>query len=300
MLSKIFTRYLLVFGTFYIGYSFFNWLLTSRTAIVGIDEALANFWIPFVLAYAITYLIFRPMFRGCAFPDKVSSGLLWVLLPFSLALPVAASQQYFKDASHKVIGLETPADVRRYPHEKFFTVRNYYVKQAHFSWHRKEHITSGRRPQLKVNSYFITPMYSDSVRMNYSVAYALRFDTTINYGLLVRDAAPARAKAFFESTFQRFTERNYYNVSFFEKAFDSDHANELMKAWRRNPYLKLRNEPIILVANSEPFAARLHRGMNLTVYSLLICLAVTLGLLYLFIRKLQKRTQHANEQETSL
>lgn len=125
-------------------------------------------------------------------------------------------------------------------------------------------------------------MYSDNKNQSFKVAYGVRYATSLNYGLLFRDEAPKKTQEFNIKSENEFSIYDFNNATFFERQIDSEDEINFNIAWRQNSILSENNNPITLVPNNESFKQLLNRGRNLTVFSLLISLTLTLGLLYIF------------------
>lgn len=282
MFKKIIKTYLTLFAVFFIGYSFLNWLLTTKTGLIKVDKDYSNFWVPFTIIYIPTFFILRPLIKKSSFRPKTKDGLLWVLLPFSISIPIAFSQQYFKDISYQVISISNPDETLLHTNERFFKIKKYYVNRSDFSLFKERHVSGGKSKSLKVNNYYVAPLYSDSSKNVFKVAYGIKYATSINYGLLFRDEAPQKTEEFNIKSEKEFADFDFYNTTFFERQMDSEDEVNFNSAWRQNAKLMASNTPIILVPKNESFGSLLSRGRNMTIFSILISLTITIGLLFIF------------------
>jgi len=284
MLKRIIKTYLTLFAVFFIGYSFLNWLLTTKTGLIKIDKDYSNFWIPFIIVYIPTFFILRPLIKKSSFKLETKDGLLWVLLPFSISIPTAFSQQYFKDISYQVVSISQPDEAVLHPNERFFKIKAYHVNRNDFSLFKERHVSGTKGKSLKVNNYYVAPMYTDTVSHTFKVAYGVKYATSLNYGLLFRDEAPQKIQEFNVKSEKEFSNYDFYNATFFEREMDSEDEANFSAAWRENTILNESNNPIVLVPKNESFSSFLRRGRNITVFSILISLAITLALLYIINR----------------
>jgi len=282
MLKRIIKTYLTLFAVFFTGYSFLNWLLTTKTGLIKIDKDYSNFWIPFIIIYIPTFFILRPLIKKSFFRLKTKDGLLWALLPFSISIPTAFSQQYFKDISYQVISINNPDETLLHPNERFFKIKTYHVNRSDFSLFKERHVSGAKSKSLKVNNYYVAPMYSDTANHTFKVAYGVKYATSLNYGLLFRDEAPQKTQEFNIKSEKEFSNYDFYNAIFFERQIDSEDEVNFNAAWRQNSILNESNNPIVLVPKNESFGRLQSRGRNMTVFSILISLSITIGLLYIF------------------
>jgi hypothetical protein len=282
MFKRIIKTYLTLFSVFFIGYSFQNWLLTTKTGLIKIDKDYSNFWIPFIIVYIPTFFILRPLIKKSSFRPKTKDGLLWALLPFSISIPTAFSQQYFKDISYQVVSINNPDETLLHPNERFFKVKTYHVNRSDFSLFKERHVSGVKGKSLKVNNYYIAPLYSDTSNQVFKVAYGVKYATSINYGLLFRDEAPQKTEEFNIKSDKEFSNYDFYNSTLFERLMDSEDEVNFNAAWRQNNKLMESNNPIILVPKNESFGSLLSSGRNMTILSILISLTITIGLLFVF------------------
>lgn len=279
MFHKILKTYLTLFILFYAGYTFLNWLLTTKTGLIKIEDSYTNFWIPFALVYILVFLLLRPVVNKSGFKAKTKDGLLWAAFPFSLWIPVAFSQQYYKDLSYGLISISSPKEVGLYPTERFFKIKDFYVNRNDFTLFKERHVSGAKSKSLEVNNYYIAPLYCDEERQATDVAYGIKFSTSLNHGLLYRDEQPRRIWEFNIKSASEFTFYDLDSVTYFEKQVDSEDANNFADAWEQNALLNQYVTPVVLVAKTETLQQSLKRGRNMAVYSALICLTVGIGLL---------------------
>lgn len=250
--------------------------------IIRIDEDYSNFWIPFSLIYIPTYFILRPKISQSGLKNNIKEGLTWVVFPFSIAIPTAFSQPYFKDASYNVIDINTPAEAHLHSNERFFKVKTFYVNRDEFILFKERHVSGRRSKSLKVNNYYLAPIYSDEKRHPANVAYGIKFSTSLNHGLFFRKQEAKKIWEFNIHAASEFTFYDLNSVAYFTKQTDSEDAYNFAEAWRQNKLLDNTHTPVVLVPSKEPFSKLLQRGKNMTIYSVLISLTVAIGLLVIF------------------
>lgn len=245
------------------------------------DEDYSNFWIPFTIIYIPVFFVMRPLIKSWGISPRSQDGMLWVLVPFSIGIPTAFSQQFIKYTNHEVISINNPKEVHLYPKEQFFKIKSFYVNRNDFTLYKERHVSGGRSKSLKVNNYYIAPMYSDDERQSTGIAYGIRFSTSLNHGLLFRKDQPKKLGEFNIKSASEFTFYHLDSVQYFEKQIDSEEANNFAKAWSQNNLLDPKAKPIVLVGTNETFKKHLERGRNMSIYSILISLTVAICLLWI-------------------
>lgn len=267
---------------FFIGYSFLNRFLTTKSGLIKIDNDYSNFWIPILIIYIPTFFILRPAIKKSGFSTNIQDGLLWALLPFSISIPTAFSQQYIKDITYQVIEVDSPDKILSYPKERFFKIKSYYVNRNDFTVFKERHVSGGRSKSLKVNNYYIAPMYSDSVNKFSKIAYGIIYSTSLNHGLLFRDEQPDKIRKFNAESEHKFSTFDFNSVIFFEKQLDSEDEKNFAASWQNNSFLSKLETPTVLVGKNETFSDLLRKGRKMTLYSIFISLTITICLLMIF------------------
>lgn len=283
MFKKIIQRYLILFVLFYVGYSLLNRLFTGKAQLVTIDKDYTNFWGPFVLIYIPLFFYLRPLVKKSGFKVKAQDAWLWVLFPFSISVPTAISQPYFKDMGYRMVSVDYPEDVLAYPKEKFFTIRDFWVKNDGFNLYKERHVSGYRSKTLKVNNYYLAPMFGkNNVNGVSKIGYGIKFSTSLNHGLLFRDNQPQKIQEFNKKTAEEFSNYDLYAITFFEKQMASEDATQFAYAWKQNDWLDSTAVPVVLVAKKETFKQMMKKERSTAVYAVIISLVVTLGLFSLF------------------
>lgn len=282
MFKKILKTYLTLFVLFYVGYSFLNWLLTTKTGLIKIDKSYSNFWVPFTIIYIPVFFLLRPLVKKSELKPKTQDGLLWVIFPFTISIPTAFSQDFFKDSSFRIINVKNTEDVLLYPRERFYKIEEFQIKNDGFTLFKERHVSGGRSKSLEVNNYYIAPMYGSNRDTISKVAYGLIYSVSLNHGLLYRDEQPKKIEEFNTKTAEEFSNHNLYQVTFFEKQMDTEQAEHFALAWKQNNMLDQNTEPIVLVPKEETLQQLLKRERGIAVYSVVICVTVAIGLLYIF------------------
>ena len=125
---KLIKTYILVFVLTFLGYTFLNWYLTIKTQLLEINEKYVNYWIPIGICYLLTFFIFNPLVKDAKLKEKATRVSLWLIIPFSIGIPLALSQIYFKDKSYSIISVDKPNDILNYKNERFFKINDWPIR----------------------------------------------------------------------------------------------------------------------------------------------------------------------------
>ena len=286
-------KYLLIFVTTFVGYTFINWFASLHFDL-NINKNYVDFWVPAVICYVLTYFIFRPFLKKLNYKKKATDFLLWCLIPFTIWIPIAFSQGYFKDISYKVITVNKPKDLDKYPKERFFKITNFVVDTSKHFLIKERHTSGKYGSTLNLNRYFVIPMFDDTIQKNDNqiskVGYGVKFNKSLNNGLLFKDGQDEKVAAFRQKSKEDFSKYNFYKVDYFEKIKNTDDSKYLLEAESYNSSFDKTADNIVLMNRSGSIQDLYKRGEKMFLYSTLICLGLGLTTLY-FVNRYQLKAQ---------
>ena len=126
--KRLLRIYFITYVIFFLVYSFLNWFLTTKTTIISADEKYLNFYIPWILCLILSYWLFKPILAKLDWNTDLNYFILCVLLPLCMVVPIASSQNYFKEISQIIIEIEKikakakPIKVVSVPSHKYSSV----------------------------------------------------------------------------------------------------------------------------------------------------------------------------------
>lgn len=286
-------KYVLIFLLTFAGYSAVNWLIGMNVE-TGINEKYLNYWVPLFICYAISYFIFRPFLKRLNYKKKTADGLLWFILPLTIGFPIAFSQNYFKDISYKVITIDKPKDLDKYPNERFFTIKQFTVDPSGYYLLKEKHTSGKGGTTLNLNSYFLIPVFDDTVQKNNyqttKIGYGVKFNTSLSNGIFIRDGQENKIAAFWQKSREDFANYNFYDAGFFERIKNTDDTHYFLEAASKNASFDKTTETIILIKRTGSIQDLFSRERKMFVCSTLVCLGVGLATLF-FINRYQVQTR---------
>jgi hypothetical protein len=292
MADSIIKKYILIFFLTFVGYSAVNWLIATQVN-TGINEEYLDFPIPFLICYAISYFIFRPLLKRLKYKKKTIE-LLWFLLPLTMWYPIAFSQPYFRNISYKVIAIDKPKDIDKYHNEKFFTIKQFTVDAPGYSLVKEKH-TSGRGgTTLIVNSYFPVPVFDDTVQKNNyqtsKIGYGVKFSTSLNNSIFSTNGQENKMAAFWQKSREDFNNYNFHDAGYFERIKNTDDARYFLEAAGKNESFDKTTENIILINRGGAIQDLFSMEKKIFVFSTMICLCIGLATLS-FVNRYQAKAR---------
>lgn len=284
MITVLVKRYLTVFASTFISYTFFNWFVSTHLD-TAINNNYLNLWIPALICGILTYIYLRPEVKRQNYTERGTDFLLWFIIPFTLWIPIAFSQDYFKDISYNVISIDKPSDVIKHPSERFFKIKTFTVKSDNYFIIREKHTSGKNGTTLNVSNYYIVPMYDDTNSYSFnsitSFGYGVRFTTSMHNGFFDNKEQQLKIEAFNEKSAKDFGEYDFQAADYFERVVNTDQATYFTEAANHNQYFDHNRKPTIFVSKSGTIDDLYKRGQNMFLYSTLISLSI--GLISMFL-----------------
>lgn len=281
--KKIITLYILSFFGFHLIYSLLNWWLTEHLQIVHVNEKYTDVLIPIILCFLISYIVFLPLIKKINFHEKISNFTIWILIPLSIGMSTALSQNYYKNYNDKAITIEKTTDILNYPNEKYFYVKKFFVAkdQAHIL--KQSHTSGKRRRTLVVSHYITSAMYNDSTEQNTpaKVGYGIH-NTERIFNNQRKEKKEIEIQKFDSTSFQDYHNHNFYSSNLFQRHFDSDDAKYFNESWTRNSHSDKNSPPIVIEKLNRKLADIKNNDREIALYASVISLSIGLVLLTFF------------------
>lgn len=104
-----------------------RYLLDFKLGILNISKSLTEFWIPFTLPIIPIFFWFNKKARLLKFKNYNRYLNYLAFASLLVAFPIVISQKQIKKIVFKIIEIENPEGVRKYPNERFFRIKKYNV-----------------------------------------------------------------------------------------------------------------------------------------------------------------------------
>lgn len=256
-------------------YSFLNWYLTTKTKVLQIDEGIVDYWIPIIICFIFSFFVFKPLINLQKF-SKNNSEFSFGLIPCSIALSVSFSQQYYRDKSYPVITIEKPTDILRYPNDRYFIIKHYFVAKERYFILRTAEKTGRFGEGRFCSDYYTVAMYNDSSQ--------LEGKSKVAYGIVFSEHSVDSEIE--EGRFNRRSHENYLHNDFihtimFEREINTDRAINFNNSWGSNAYSDKNFKPIVLTRLTRTISEIYEKDKELLRYSIGIYFVVVF-LLFMF------------------
>jgi len=205
------------------------------------------------------------------------------LIPISLGFPIAFSQNLFTNYDYKIINVEKVTDILKYPEEKYFKLKDFFVAKEKVFVINESHTIGKYGNELVVSNYATTAMYNDSTESNKlaKVAYGIHFSTKISNRVFDSNQEK-EIKKFDSTSYNDYQKYNFYKSQIFERQFDSDDAKYYNESWNRNYSSDKTINPIVLERMDRSLAEINDSNKKTAFYSTIICFLLATILLTLF------------------
>jgi hypothetical protein len=267
-----------------VSYTCVNWFVSTHFD-TGINDDYTNFWIPALICAVLTYIYLRPLVKEQHYTEKGADFLLWFILPFTMWIPIAFSQDYFRDISYSVVTIDKPSDAFKYPSERFFKIKSFAVEPNNYFIIREKHTSGKNGTTLNVSNYYIVPMYDDTMKTytdtGTSIGYGVKFQTSMHNGFFSKKEQEPKIEEFNEESAKEYEEYDFYEADYFEKISNTDDATYFTEAADRNRYFDHNHKPTIFVSKNGTIGDLYENGKNMFIYSTLISLGIGLLSMYL-------------------
>jgi rhomboid protease GluP len=276
MFSRILKIYLILFISFFIGYSYVHYFFVKEISSLGLDNFYVSYLIPIVIVSILTFILYRPITKQLPLNTEKIWVLFWIIIPNSIAIPIGISQEYFTKLSYNLIEIATPDEVMLYPNEKFFTIQKYHINRDEFSAFQEQSHGLSRGKNFYVSNYYIVPLYSDTVNNKFNITCGIYYSTKINDGILFADGVAKEIENFNISSANNILGYNFSDIKFFERLLDKDQMLNFQSAWMFNTSRNQMNNPIVLIPQQEEFSDFLSDKRDVAVISTLVSLIITI------------------------
>lgn len=276
MFSRIVKIYLILFISFFIGYSYVHYFFVKEISTLGLDNFYVSYLIPIVIVSILTFILYRPITEQLPLKTEKIGILFWIIISNSIAIPIGISQEYFTELSYSLIEISTPGEVMLYPNEKFFTIQKYHINRNEFSVFQEQRRGQSKGRNFYVFNYYIVPLYSDTVNNKFNITCGIYYSTAFNDRILSADGVAKEIENFNISSANNILGYNFFGIKFFERLLDKDQMLNFQSAWMFNTSRNQMNNPIVLIPQQEEFSDFLSDKRDVAVISTLISLITTI------------------------
>jgi rhomboid protease GluP len=254
-LKLIFIPFVLVQAGFAALYSFFNYYMFIQRDWLHLDEAIANFAIPAVLAFipVIVFLLPRLRFLDGSQKKKnpVAGGIIMAF--FVTAVTTLTVQNYLLTAAGKLTSLQNISQMGQLPKTKYYTLKQHYTDVKDNRIYFNRHTSGKGNTRLDFDAYIVAPIYNSlpdttQLRQNLPHAWLGR-----HYGVNISNRISTTEKEQAYAEFKATTLANFRRTDADDFIYLDRLGNNKKREFYKNALGEYHNDANLPTAILEPY-----------------------------------------------
>lgn len=256
----IYLPFLVTAVVFIVAYSFFNWLLILKLELFKINESAVEFWIPWLLPWAIMPIFLWKRIKLLKFGEKARDphfGYMMVAA-FAVGIPTIIAQGYIKTATGKLTTLNSIVQIDKSDLTKYYKIENTYLDRRFTGVNWFVEVTGKHSENMVFHGFFAMPIManaSDTLKGTYNTWYGIEYREQIS-NRLDQPEKEKLFKNFQAASIDKYNRENLYNYQYFDRLGTNDEHKGLLEAVKTTPIYDKSNTPIILKPVHEAFELR--------------------------------------------
>jgi len=256
---------------FTIGYSFLNWLLVAKTGWLPIDDDLADYWLPCLLAWVLVLFFIQRRLRLLKLSDKLNN--LSVLYHFAavavVIVPVVVAQGYVRTTTGDLTHVKDADQIATVARAKFYVADHVCMHLDKPARHGFSTVTGRSHETLVFDLYMLAPICSttSAAAAGQPVWIGIKYHHTMS-----NSASEAEKKSVFDSfaresvwAFDAEDPRGYQFLETLGRSIDRSRFEKTLSLANANV-----TDPVILIPHLEPFSQRSGNRLQWTFGALAI------------------------------
>lgn len=229
-------------------YSGLNRLLVAGGGMLPLDEDLADYWLPGIVAFALVLRVVHPRLRLLAWNEKRGVPFLYDLLATAaIAVPLALVQLYIGASAGRLVHLASAAEIARTAPAKFYTLTRPCFDRGRTAADAVFADDDDRGDETSITFYMVVPACQSS-----AVWLGFKYRDTVSNR--IGDAAhKARIDAFAQRSDAALAAEDFAHYAYFERAGSNADRRAFDKTVRK---AGAQPNPVVLLARNGAFAAR--------------------------------------------
>lgn len=287
-LKKIYFPFILLSLGLFTFCNLLRYLLDFKLGILNISESLTEFWIPFALPIVPIFFWFNKKAKLLKFKNYNRYLNYLAFASLLVAFPIVISQKQIKKIVFKIIEIENPEEIRKYPNERFFRIKKYNVLKNNLCESTKyvKSIRKYRGGNTDAKTYLI---YANKFKNTKSIWYGT-FYKKILYNKNENEAQLIEKKEFYKKSRIQFEKFNFRNAKYFERKSNDADKQIYIKAIK-NCEEKIESDKQIIL---EPRNNNLDNNITNIIKKYLIFYLVIFIIFYLM--NMKKKINYTHEK----
>ncbi|MEJ8757726.1 rhomboid family intramembrane serine protease [Pontibacter sp. H259] len=243
-------------------YTFLHWLLIIKTELLNLHEGTIEFGLPVAFTALFIFLFLRKRINMLRL--KTNSGDLPMLFMFiawiALSIPVIIAQNYITTATGSLTKLQNISQLTSNNDAKYYTLQEYFIDKKGFLFYPSSETSSKYNRYLNFYLHAAVPILDSEADTTYEAPVkawlGVNFTKQISNRLSSAEKEAAYQQ-FLKDTWREFTTKNLHQFKYLDKQSNSSDSDKYKLAIQESTFKTAPGEePIILTARHEPYAAR--------------------------------------------
>ncbi len=255
-IKLIYKPFLIVAIVFIAAYTFLHWILFIKLGI-SIKEDIVNFALPFFLPFIPILIWLRPRIRLLQFKKDEGSFTFQLLACIAIAFPTIIAQDYLITATGKLTSIEKISEIENEEITKYYTLRNCYLDKQRISVYNTVSVSGKHNRDYNMDINITVPIFdniSDTSKLTCNYWLGIKYQETISNRFSSKDKDELFQR-FATKTQKEFDATNFNNFNYLE-VIGNNEKHEDFNTAIENSEVVTGNQPIVFVAQNEPFENR--------------------------------------------
>jgi len=258
-LKIIYFPFLVMAISFIVLYTFLNWLFFIKTEIFTVKDSIINFWFPFGLSWIPILIWLRPRINLLELKGRNDSYsfLYQFIAALAIAIPTITAQIYLEKTSGTLKQLITIKQINSVEKSKYYRPKKFYIDKKNIGVYPHFEVSGKYNKNFDMDLYVTLPVFESKSETNNTECYAwlgVKYSKTISNRLSEQEKE-AEYQKFTKESQKNFDSKNVNQVSYFERAGNTDDNDGFKEAVKENPKYNSIDAPI-LIARNESFENR--------------------------------------------
>ncbi|MBB6609829.1 rhomboid family intramembrane serine protease [Pontibacter sp. Tf4] len=243
-------------------YTFLHWLLIIKAELITLHEVTIHFGLPVVFTGLFVFLFLRKRLKMLRLKTKTGDlPTLFLLIAWiALSIPVIIAQKYIITATGSLTELHNISDLSLQSKSKYYSLQNYHIDKKRYIPYSSSETSGKHNNDLIFYLHVVLPIIDSQADTSY--ATPVKAWLGINFSKKVSNRlSPGEKEAayqeFMKDTWQKFVTTDLHQFKYLDRIGSSYDLDKYKQAIEQSNYRSASTEePVILVAVHEPYAAR--------------------------------------------
>jgi rhomboid protease GluP len=214
----LYVPYLILSGGFILVYTGLRWWLDIELDILGLKREALNFWLPAIVAFTLSYLVFKNRLKILKLETKRNDYYFFyqLILVASLVIPTIIAQNYVEANAFKLVLLSNAEELDDHSKEKYIAISDFNIDKQQFCYYITSR-SSGKNNQTLTYYIYTAVPFKNAANYWYGETYTKSISNY--YSQTRKDSIFNR---FLTETNEKIAQKSYKKVIYFKRVKPSD------------------------------------------------------------------------------